>query len=233
MFNALATDLMGVGFSAGQANQIGYAIRSVTAAGTTQGAGAAVGKGVNEVALVTTSSTDYAVTISSGLAVGKGVLVTNIAASIYACSIFPPTSGTIDGGSANAAIVLNGGESAYVYRVSTTAFRSWRLPRPGMVPASVTGVGTAQGGSSPTISANSSNLLTTAVGQTAVTVDSAMPIGAQLEVFTITATAGLVFPPSGCTINQGSANASFSVAQNKGIILRRMSATAFNAILSA
>ena len=54
-----------------------------------------------------------------------------------------------------------------------------------------------------------------------------------LEVYTITATTGLVFPPSGCTIDQGSANASVSVAQNKGRIIRRMTATAFNSILSA
>ena len=233
MFNALATDLMGVGFSWGQANQIGYAIRSVTAASTTQANGAVVGKGVNEIALVTTSSTDYAVTISSEIAVGKGVVVTNIAASIYACSVFPPTSGTIDGGSANAAVILNGGESAYVWRQSTTAFRSWRLPRPGMVPTAVTGVGTAQGGSSPTIYANTAILLTTSAGQTAVTIDSAMPIGAQLEVFTITATTGLLFPPTGCTIDQGSANASVSIAQNKGRIVRRTGATTFHTILSA
>lgn len=233
MFLALMTDLMGSGFSAAQAQKIGYALRSVTAAGSTQGAGATIGNAVNEIALVTTSSTNYAVTISANMPVGDAVVVNNIAASIYACSIFPCTGCTIDGGASNAAITLNGGESAIVWRQTSAAFRSFRFARAGMVPASVTGVGTAQGGSSPTIVAKTSYLLTTAVGQTAVTVDSSMPIGAQLEVHTITATAGLVFPPTGGTINQGSANASFSVAQNKGIILRRMSATAFNAILSA
>lgn len=233
MFTSLTTDLMGVGFSWPQANQIGYALRRVTAAGSTQGAGTVIGKGVNEIALVTTASTDYAVTISSEIGVGKGVVVSNINATIYAASVFPPSGCGIDGAANNAAITLNGNESVYIYRTSTTAFRALRLPRGGMIPTAATCVGTAQGGSSPTLLANRAYLLTTAGGATAATIDSSVPIGGTLEAYTITATTALLFPPSGCTIDQGSADASVNIAANKGRIIRRTSATAFNTILSA
>ena len=98
---------------------------------------------------------------------------------------------------------------------------------------SKTGAGTAQGGSSPTIYNSEVVLLTTASSQTAATLSSDIPVGGGAEVYTITATTGLVFPPSGCTIDQGSSNASVSIAQNKGRRFRRVSATAFVSILSA
>lgn len=98
---------------------------------------------------------------------------------------------------------------------------------------SVTGVGTAQGGSSPTIRGGQVVLFTTAASNTAATIDSGMAVGDVVEVSTITATTGLIFPPTGCTIDQGSANASVSIAQNKTRRIRRVSPTAFTSILSA
>jgi len=105
--------------------------------------------------------------------------------------------------------------------------------RMGVVIKSITGAGTAQGGSSPVVYGGNVCLLTTASSQTACTIDSAFPVGETAEVYTITATTGLLFPPSGCTIDQGSANASVNIAQNKGRIIRRVSATAFVTVLSA
>lgn len=98
---------------------------------------------------------------------------------------------------------------------------------------SITGVGTAQGGSSPRVFGGNVCLLTTAVGATACTIDSAMAVGDVAEVYTITATTGLLFPPTGCTIDQGSANASVSIAQNRGRQVRRVSTTAFVTIYGA
>lgn len=233
MFLALTSDLMGVGFSGAQAQQLGYAVRAVTAAGTTQGAGTIIGRGGNEIAQVTTASTDTAVTIDSGLPVGDGVVVSNINASIYAALVYPPSGCTIDGAASNAAITVNGNESVLVYRTSATAFRTIRFPRGGMIPTSSTCVGTSQGGSSPTLAANRAYFLTTSAGQTAATIDANVPIGGQLEAYCITATTALLFPPTGCTIDQGSANASVNIAQNKGRIIRRISDTAFNTILGA
>lgn len=233
MFTALTLDLMGAGAPALQAQLLGCSIDNITCAGTAQNTGTVIGAQHNAVALLTTSSTDYAATLSSDIPVGMGVIVTNLRASIYAASVFPPSGCNIDAGSTNAATTLAGSESAFILRISATAFRSYRFPRAGMVPDAATGVGTAQGGSSPTLLSGRAYQLTTAVGQTAATIDANMAIGSTLEVYTITATTGLVFPPSGCTIDQGSANASVSVAQNKGRIIRRMTATAFNSILSA
>lgn len=84
--------------------------------------------------------------------------------------------------------------------------------------ATVTAVGTTRSGS-PTLDAVV-NLVTTSVGQTAVTLPTAGngtvgTTGTMMVVRTTSATAALVFPPSGGAINGGSADASFSVAQNK------------------
>ena len=69
---------------------------------------------------------------------------------------------------------------------------------------SITGVGTAQGSTSPVVYGGDVCLLTTASGQTACTLDSAFPLGDTAEVYTITATTGLLFPPSGCKFDNGS-----------------------------
>ena len=98
---------------------------------------------------------------------------------------------------------------------------------------SITGAGTAQGGSSPIVYGGDVCLLTTAASQTACTIDSGMRVGETVEVYTITATTGLLFPPTGCTIDQGSANASVNIAQNKGRRIRRVSTTAFVSLLGA
>lgn len=232
MFTALTTDLIGLGMPAPLANLVGVQVRSVTATGTTQGTGAVIGADGNQICLVTTGASDAAVTLSGNVPVGDGVLVQNINATIYAALVFAPSGCTIDGGSANGSITVNGNEAVYILRTGATTFRSFRFPRGGMIPTAVTGVGTAQSGAASVL-ANRSYQLTTSAGQTAVVIDSSVPIGGQLEVFTITATTGLLFPPSGCTIDQGSADASVNIAQNKGRIIRRMSATAFNTILSA
>lgn len=229
---ALTSSLMGAGMPAGLANLVGVQISNVTAAGTTQGAGTTIGADGNQICLVTTGASTTAVTLSAAIPVAQGVVVQNINATIYAASVFPPTGCTIDGGSTNGAITVNGSESVYIFRTSATAFRSFRFPRAGMIPTAVTGVGTAQSGAA-TVIANRSYLLTTSAGQTAVVIDGSVPIGGQLEVFTITATTGLLFPPSGCTIDQGSQDASVNIAQNKGRIIRRTGATTFHTILSA
>ena len=90
-----------------------------------------------------------------------------------------------------------------------------------------TAAGTAQGGSSPTIYSSDFAILTTSAGQTAVTLDSGFPVGEDCTVYNNTATAALLFPPTGCTIDNASANASVAIAQNRGRVVRRVSATAF------
>lgn len=77
----------------------------------------------------------------------------------------------------------------------------------------VTGVGTAQVGAAALT--GFINIVTTAVGQTAVILPALSASASPILVRVTSATAALVFPPAGGTINGGSVNASFSVAQNK------------------
>lgn len=96
----------------------------------------------------------------------------------------------------------------------------------------VAGVGTAQGGSSPVLT-NTVTTVTTASGQTAFTLDPLCSIGNVREVYNTSATTALIFPETGGTINGGSANASVSLAQNKGIVFRKIANLTWVAIASA
>ena len=103
--------------------------------------------------------------------------------------------------------------------------------RVGMSVRSATGVGTAQGGSSPVINGGEFVMLTTAGGATAATLSASFPVGETAWVATITATTGLLFPPTGCKIDNGSDNASTSIAQNKGRLVYRATPTLFYTLL--
>lgn len=120
----------------------------------------------------------------------------------------------------------------------TTSLMGLGMPGPlatalGDTIKSVTAVGTAQGASSPRVFAGDSVLLTTAGGQTACTLDAGWPVGATGEVTNITSTAAAMFPPTGCSFDGGSSNASIAIAQNRGRIIRRMSATSFRTFYGA
>ena len=95
----------------------------------------------------------------------------------------------------------------------------------------ITGAGTAQGGSSPIVYGGDFARLTTAASQTACTIDASFPVGQTAWVANISATTGLLFPPTGCKIDNGSDNASTSIAQNKGRLIYRASATLFYTLL--
>jgi len=93
------------------------------------------------------------------------------------------------------------------------------------------GVGTAQVGAAAIVSNNI--LATTAVGQTAFVLPASAPLEVPYIVTNSTATAALVFPPSGGTINAGAADASASIAQNLARIFIRKSATRWVSFLTA
>jgi hypothetical protein len=96
----------------------------------------------------------------------------------------------------------------------------------------VAGVGTAQVGG--TALTGAINNVTTAVGQTAVVLPANGAVGSPVTVVVSTATAALVFPPTGGSINNGSANASFSVAQNKPtLFFAHPNGLNYTAVLSA
>lgn len=97
----------------------------------------------------------------------------------------------------------------------------------------VAGVGTSQTGAAAI--SNKVTTATTSGGATAFVLPSAASIGSVWYFFNTSATAALVFPPAGVsgTINGGSADASFSVAQNKPTIFVRASNVVWMANLSA
>lgn len=74
---------------------------------------------------------------------------------------------------------------------------------------------------------------TTTGGATAFTLSASMPLGAPFYFTNTSATAALLFPPTGGAINGGSTNASVSVPQNMTLTVIRQSATAFIVTLSA
>jgi hypothetical protein len=97
----------------------------------------------------------------------------------------------------------------------------------------IAGATTAQA-TATLIPAQTNNVLaTTAVGQTGFR----LPADAELEVPYLvtnsTATAALVFPPTGGTINAAAANASVSIAQNLARMFVRKSATRWVSFLTA
>lgn len=104
--------------------------------------------------------------------------------------------------------------------------------------ATVAGSGTAQKTDSAAITA--SNLLalglnnvTTASSQTAVQIPSTMPLGATMWINVTTSTTAVVFPPDAGTINGGSANAKIDVAQNKPVLIVRVTSVIFLALIGA
>ncbi len=93
----------------------------------------------------------------------------------------------------------------------------------GVLIGTLAGTGTTQG-AAQAIDDLTCVLATTAASQTAFVMKAGKPIGHRVEFYCTTATTALVFPESGATIDGGSANASVSVAQNKGRIFRKIAA---------
>lgn len=98
---------------------------TATATGTTQGTPKVYG---GQFVRVTTATSTTAVTLDSAFAVGNDAWVQNV--GTVTGVLFPPTSGTLNGGSANASISIPAGATAYVTRVSATDFRVAVIPAP-------------------------------------------------------------------------------------------------------
>lgn len=91
--------------------------------------------------------------------------------------------------------------------------------------ATLAGVGTAQSGAK-TIGLNANHaLLTTAGGATAFVLSDAWGIGDDVTVYNTSATAALVYPPSGSAFDGGSTDASVSIAQNAGRTFTKTTST--------
>jgi hypothetical protein len=92
------------------------------------------------------------------------------------------------------------------------------------VPAAIAGATTAQA-TATALPPSGIQQVTTAVGQTALRLSAEQPLATPVGVYNSTATAALVFPPTGGNINEVAANSSFSVAQARLAWFWRVSAT--------
>ncbi len=103
--------------------------------------------------------------------------------------------------------------------------------RLGYINTALAGVGTAQSGAA----AIKTNLITgtTASGQTAFVLPSNAELMVPYIVVNTSATAALVFPPSGGAINAAGSNASVSIAQNLARVFYRVSSTRWISFLTA
>jgi len=97
----------------------------------------------------------------------------------------------------------------------------------------IAGVGTAQVGAAAIPGQTNNVLATTAGGATAFVLPSDAELEVPYFVTNSSATAALIFPPSGGAINAAAADASVSIAQNLARIFIRKSATRWVSFLAA
>jgi len=102
----------------------------------------------------------------------------------------------------------------------------------GYVIETTAGAGTTQGAGTVIGPELLMTRATTTGGATAFTLSASMPLAAPYYFTNTSATAALLFPPTGGAINGGSTNASVSVPQNLTLTIIRQSATAFVVTLS-
>lgn len=149
---ALAVDLMGEGLPQQLANRLGWDGTStptaVIAAGTAQGTATAL---TVNYALVTAASSQTGVILPSTAALTQQFIVINSSASTAAMVVYPPTSGTINGGSANAGVTISAGNMALFMRTGTNTWLAWYS-----VPQALDNVtaGTAAAGKAMVLDAN-------------------------------------------------------------------------------
>ena len=143
--SALAKDLASLGMPPALASRVGITIKSITATGTTQGTPKVYG---GDYALLTTAAGTTACTLDSAFPVGEMAYVRNI--STVTGLLFPPTSGKLNGGSANASVSIPAGTVAEITRVSATDF--------------AVQFGAAPGGTSAVILGGATDAVTAAAG---------------------------------------------------------------------
>lgn len=113
-----ATNMMGLAFSAPQAQALGISSIAITAAGTTT-TDATVCDGQNDFFIMTATGAD-GIRLNSAVPLLTPVYVTNIAGAIG--KVYPPTSGTFNGLSANTSISVGANKSAFFIRYSSTGW---------------------------------------------------------------------------------------------------------------
>ena len=112
-----AKSLIGVGVPAAQANALGCTVSSKTAAGTTQGAATLL---TTSLSIVTSAGGADAVRLPA-TAIGDGPYIV-AAISATTVQVFPPTGGTLQGGSTDAAFNVAQNKTAMFFKTTATAW---------------------------------------------------------------------------------------------------------------
>lgn len=115
-----STDLMGLGMAFPLATAVGLSNIAITAAGTTT-TDAKVCDVQNDFFQMTATGSD-GIRLSSSVALLTPIFVTNISGSTG--TVYPPTSGTFNGLSANTGIAVGANKSAFFIRYSSTGWLS-------------------------------------------------------------------------------------------------------------
>jgi hypothetical protein len=115
-----AKTLMGLGMPGQLARRIGANVVDKSGVGTAQVGGTALS--VGEYTLLTTASGQTAFVLPADAALGDEVPVYNTTST--AALVFPPTSGTINGGSADASVSLAQNKVACFKKISATNWAS-------------------------------------------------------------------------------------------------------------
>lgn len=124
--SAITTNLMGAGMPSALATLVGFLpAQTIAGAGTAQktdSAAIAAGNLLPEqgIANVTTDTGETAVQIPSTMPLGASIVI-NVTSSTTAV-VFPPTSGTINGGSANAKVDVAQNKPTIIIRLTSVIF---------------------------------------------------------------------------------------------------------------
>jgi hypothetical protein len=115
-----AKNIMGAGVpaAAAQADTISSVASAVSAAGTTQGTATLIQADWND---VTTVAASAGVILYNGM-IGDGCFVFN--AGLNALTVYPPTSGKINGLSANAGVIIGTNTTCAFYKISALVWRA-------------------------------------------------------------------------------------------------------------
>lgn len=120
---ALSTDLMGVGLNSELALRLGSsALTTIAGVGTAQAGAAPIPQIVNNV-LATTVGGQTAFRLPSNAEIGAPYFVLNSTAT--AALVFPPTSGTINAGAADASVSIAQNLGRFFMRLSANRWVSF------------------------------------------------------------------------------------------------------------
>lgn len=119
---ALANDLMGVGFPAGQAVRVGLQVAEVTAAGTAQGTATAL-KPTQTAIVLTTAASETGVRLTTDYPLWTPIYIVNNTATT--ANVFPPSGAKINNGSDDAAVTITVNLARVFVRRSATRWMSW------------------------------------------------------------------------------------------------------------